>query len=313
MAHSARPLRCLLGTACVAGLFFALFAGQASSQGLVPPGGRTRIGPGFDCALARDALSGLICGSDQLSWTDLRFSQAYQALRLQVGEAGQSAVRQEAIDFQVRVYAQCRLPKVGFVPAPFRAETEICVGQIYEQQRGLWASRLSLPLQEEVNRPLPQHLELQSALQKLGYIPAGSAVDGVYGPATRAAIMAWQISRNVPPTGFFSSEEATALRQQAAAGPQQPPAPTAPPATVSAPPPPVPNEEAVRAAEERRLEIAKAEAEKAKSEADKAQADADRARAEADVFAARERADAEVRRKAAEQAKAEQDAKGIQP
>lgn len=270
-----------------------------------------RIGPGFDCALARDALSGLICGSDRLSWTDLRFSQAYQALRLQVGESGQSAVRQEAIDFQVRVYAECRLPKVGFVPASFRAEAEACVGNIYELQRGSWVSRLSAPLQEEANRPLPQHLELQAALQKLGYIPAGNAVDGVYGPATRAAIVAWQVSRGASPTGFLSAEEVNALRSQA--NHPQTPAPTTPPVTVSAPPPPAPDERAVRAAEERRLEIAKAEAAKAKSEADKAQADADRARAEADVFAAKERADAEVGRKAAEQAKAEQDAKGIQP
>ena len=292
-------------------MFLILIDGAARSQGYVAPAGRTKFGPGFDCALARDALSGLICGSDQLSWTDLRFGQAYQALRLQVGEAGQSAARQEAIDFQVRVYAECRLPKPGFVPAPLRASAEACVGQIYEEQRGLWVARLSLPLQEEANRPLPQHLALQSALQTLGYIPAGSAVDGVYGPATRAAIMAWQISRNLSPTGFLSIEEANALNSQASGS--QASARATPPINIGTPAPPVPDEKAMRAAEERRLEIAKAEADKAKFEADKAQADADRARAEADVFAAKDRAEAEVRRKASEQARAQQDARGIQP
>jgi peptidoglycan hydrolase-like protein with peptidoglycan-binding domain len=318
-----------------------------------PPDTQSRIGPSFDCTQARDALSALICASDTLSWTDMRFSQAYQALRQQVGEAGQPAIRQEAIDFQVQIYAECRLPKAGLVAPPLVTQAEACVTRGYQGQREIWASRLSGPLQEEANRPLPLHIQLQATLQKLGYLPPTSTVDGVYGPATRAAISAWQITNNLSPTGALSASDAQRLLQSplvpppvapslsasTTAGPPAAPTPAilppsaaatpaTPSATIPLPEPraaPVenapPNDEAAkRASDERQLAVslaeaakARAEAQKAQAEAEKAQADADRARAEAQVLAAKEKEAAEARLKAATQARAEQDAHGIQP
>ena len=92
-----------------------------------------------------------------------------------------------------------------------------------------------------------------------------------------------------------------------------PPRADVPTAATNATTSPTLDDKALRASEERRLEIGRAEAEKAKAEAERAQAEAERARAEADVLAAKERAEAEARRKAAEQAQSEQDAHGIQP
>ena len=287
---------------------------RASTPAPTPPPttSQNRIGPSFDCALAKDALAGLICGNDQLAWLDLRFTQAYQAMRQQAGDAGQVELRQEAIDFQTQVYALCRLPKAGFVPPPARPGAEACVARAYQQQRNVWAGRLSAVFQDEANRPLQQHIQLQGALQDQGYIPATSRIDGVYGPATRSAITAWQITHNLPSTATLSASEAQLLTQNAPGAPT--PLPAATPTYAQPPPAPsLPSRAEIKADEERRLAISRADAEKAKAEADKAQAEADRVRAEAEVFAAKERAEAEARRKAAEQARAEQEAHGIQP
>jgi hypothetical protein len=173
-----------------------------STYSLPPAPLTSRIGPSFDCSQARDALAGLVCGSDALSLTDMRFAQAYQAIRQQVGDAGQSAVRREAIDFQAQVYAECKLPRQGFVPPQGRALAEACVTQAYQRQRNLWASRLSQAGAEEVSRPLPQHMQLQAALQKFGYIQPTSTIDGVYGLATRSAITSWQVTNNWPALGI---------------------------------------------------------------------------------------------------------------
>jgi uncharacterized protein YecT (DUF1311 family) len=72
-----------------------------------------RVGPSFECAEAEAAkpLEMMICNSAELSEADLRFVQTYQALREEVGEAGRSELRQEAIDFQKSVLEQCSVPQ----------------------------------------------------------------------------------------------------------------------------------------------------------------------------------------------------------
>jgi uncharacterized protein YecT (DUF1311 family) len=60
----------------------------------------TRIGPSFDCSKAYSPLALMICANPALSKVDLRFVQAYQALRQQVGKDGQHQVWREAIDFE---------------------------------------------------------------------------------------------------------------------------------------------------------------------------------------------------------------------
>lgn len=288
-------------------------AATALSPGAAPraPSYAGRTGPSFDCVLARDALAILVCGNDKLAWLDLRFVQAYQALRLQAGDTGQPAVRQEAVDFQRYVYTNCGLPRSGTVPPSGVPTAEACVAAAYQQQRNLWAGRLSAVLQDEADRPLPRHIQLQADLQKLNFIPPTDRVDGVYGPSTRAAITAWQTTHDLPATGTLSSSDAQLLDEAANGA-----APSFPAAASTQVPPTAAvtrSNAEIEGDADRRLAISRAEAEKAKAEAAKAQAEAERARAEADVFAAKERASEQEREKAAEQARAQQDARGIQP
>jgi peptidoglycan hydrolase-like protein with peptidoglycan-binding domain len=56
---------------------------------------------------------------------------------------------------------------------------------------------------------------LQRDLQALGYLPTTAVVDGVYGAATRSAILAWQRSKGVSETGFLGRKDGIALATQA--------------------------------------------------------------------------------------------------
>jgi peptidoglycan hydrolase-like protein with peptidoglycan-binding domain len=76
-----------------------------------------------------------------------------------------------------------------------------------------------------VYRPLDKHIAVQQDLIELGFLPAGATADGVYGPATRAAIVAWQEAHSQTPTAFLSdaetkliSDAATAHRGQSTSG-----------------------------------------------------------------------------------------------
>ncbi|HZK91360.1 MAG TPA: hypothetical protein VFC56_14540, partial [Stellaceae bacterium] len=51
------------------------------------------IGPGFDCAKATQPLARLICANPELSKTDLRFNQAFQALRQHLDPAEQGQLQ----------------------------------------------------------------------------------------------------------------------------------------------------------------------------------------------------------------------------
>jgi peptidoglycan hydrolase-like protein with peptidoglycan-binding domain len=174
-----------------------------------------RVGPSFDCAAARQPLAQMLCASSDLARTDLLFSQAYWALFQQVGEAGKKDLKQEDIRFIDAVQQQCGVPHSGPIP-PEGAPAWTCVRAAYEKQRVLWLSRLTPPASEEANRPIERHIALQRALQKLGFLPAGQAADGVYGPATRAALSQWQRMHFRPETGLLGDADATVLEEIAA-------------------------------------------------------------------------------------------------
>jgi uncharacterized protein len=184
-------------------------------------GARGRIGPSFKCAPGQDPLAQIICSDSGLSQVDLLFVQSYQALRNQLDQGGQEALRLEASDFHNSVLQDCGIPRTGLVPQPDRSLD--CVKPRYLSQRALWLSRLTGPAVEEANRPIGEHLALQQKLQDLGFLLTTAEVDGVYGPATRAAISAWQIAQASPATGFLSNADADSLRrQEVAAAPPMP-------------------------------------------------------------------------------------------
>jgi peptidoglycan hydrolase-like protein with peptidoglycan-binding domain len=69
----------------------------------------------------------------------------------------------------------------------------------------------------EISRAIQQHIALQRDLAELGFLPPGAAIDGVYGPATRSAILAWQRARGRTPTAFLSDDEARLVTGEATA------------------------------------------------------------------------------------------------
>lgn len=182
---------------------------------LTPDGPSARIGPSFDCSAVHTPTAQLICSSRDLSRIDLEFVQAYYALRQQVGETGWQGLKAEALDFQNQTMQRCGIPVAGQLP-PDPAPWVTCLSAAYERQRSVWLSRLSGPALEEAQRPIEQHVALQHDLQAVGFLPATEKIDGVYGAATRTAIVAWQHSQGTPQTGFIRDADAIRLERQMA-------------------------------------------------------------------------------------------------
>ena len=165
------------------------------------------IGPSFDCGSAQDPLAQVICSDQALSRLDLQFAQAYQALRGQSGEAGAEALRREAVDFHNSVLQRCGISAAE----PKSPQTARCVHEAYQDQRSRWLAHLTGAAAEEANRPIDHHVDMQAILQQVGFLAADASLDGVYGPATRAAIAGWQRSRGVTATGLLGDVDARAL------------------------------------------------------------------------------------------------------
>jgi S1-C subfamily serine protease len=192
-----------------------IVGGQAHAQTTGARRSPERLGPSFDCAsqaAVREALPQIICSDDRLARLDLMFVQAFQALRHQVGEAGQRDIRREATEFQSAVLQRCGLPQSGILSQPQISSAPACVTERYQSQRQVWMGRLNPQAREEAERPVEDHIALQVGLQQLGYIPRSSTADGVYGPTTRLAITAWQRTSGLAETGFLASRDADNLQ-----------------------------------------------------------------------------------------------------
>jgi hypothetical protein len=172
-----------------------------------------QIGPSFDCYAAQQPLAQMLCADPELARTDLLFAQAYFALLKQVGEAGKRELKEEDLRFLEAVQRQCGIPQSGQA-VPQSEAARNCVKKAYEAQRTVWALRLTPPFSEEANRPIEQHVTLQRALQKLGFLPTDAVMDGVYGAGTREAISQWQRSQTRNATGVLGDADALALKQQ---------------------------------------------------------------------------------------------------
>jgi uncharacterized protein/peptidoglycan hydrolase-like protein with peptidoglycan-binding domain len=193
-----------------------------------------RIGPSFDCEKAATPLGLLICGSPNLARIDLRLNQAYFALRQQLEPAEQRQLQREDVEFINTVRDTCGVPDQG----PAKGSDD-CVGAEYEQQRSRWLARLTGSALQEAQRPIEQHIALQTQLQKLGFLPTSTKIDGIYGAATRAAISAWQSESGRPKTGYISDDDAAALSQAQGAKIAIAPPVTEPARTESVPSPSV--------------------------------------------------------------------------
>jgi peptidoglycan hydrolase-like protein with peptidoglycan-binding domain len=76
--------------------------------------------------------------------------------------------------------------------------------------RETWLGRLTGPAREEATRSPEKYLALQEELQEPGFVPPGP-IDGVYGPDTRAAILAWQQARGLATTRLIGDADARAI------------------------------------------------------------------------------------------------------
>jgi len=172
----------------------------------------TRTGPSFDCAKADSPLMHRICGDADLSMADLLLVQPYYVLRHEVGPTGWKPLMVEAINFQRGAQQACGIDAAGNLPADL-VTLKSCLLGAYATQPKVWMARLSGAGLQEAERPIDQHIALQSKLQTLGFLPPTEKPDGIYGTATRTAIMNWQPSVGLPPTGLLGGGDVARLMQ----------------------------------------------------------------------------------------------------
>lgn len=81
--------------------------------------------------------------------------------------------------------------------------------------------------------------QLQSTLQTLGFFPSTIAPTGVFGPATREAVRAFQAANGLPQVGVVGPATRAALNTSGSPAAETPASATSVPSSESTPPPPV--------------------------------------------------------------------------
>jgi peptidoglycan hydrolase-like protein with peptidoglycan-binding domain len=173
-----------------------------------------RVGPSFDCSsapVAQQPLAQIICSNDGLARTDLSYVNVYSALRETLSDTGRKALREEANAFVERVRAACAIPSSGALEGRPSNVLVGCITDQYNAQRALLVRRLSGGALEESYLAPEEAVDIQKRLKAVGFLPDSAVIDGVLGPATREAIIKWQISSDVKVTGFASREMHVAL------------------------------------------------------------------------------------------------------
>ena len=174
------------------------------------------VGPSFRCEPpSTDALAQLTCSDQTLARSEIGLVQTYYALRQTVGPSGQNALKSEYLSFVIDARRACGLPPVDPQHdqrnAVLQDGAAKCVTSAYDRQRAIFAARLGGPAADEAARDPAQNIALQGRLQSMGFLPKESLIDGVFGTATRSAIVAWQNSQGRPATSFFGNEDASLL------------------------------------------------------------------------------------------------------
>lgn len=172
--------------------------------------GQDHLGPSFDCrtrAVQDQPLAQAICSDRTLARNELGYVVAYQAVFQSLkSEADKRSLREAANAFPGRIADACGLARAGQLKHALSPQTLDCLNGQFLRGRDALVSRLTGPARVEAELSPQDAIDVQRLLRDPGHLPSNAAIDGVYGPATRTAIVAWQQAAGVTVTGFASRE-----------------------------------------------------------------------------------------------------------
>ena len=186
-------------------LWLAAFVASLAVTGVVVA--QQRIGPSFDCnsaLVANQPAAQIICSSNELAYVELSYVISYQALMSSLDEQGRRSLAIEANTHANAVVEQCSIAKsgsLGRTPSP--REVSCLKGQYEYKRQELLSRAIGVALEEAKLQP-EEAVSIQKALQTRAFLPPTAIIDGIFGPATRAAVTAWQHSAGLSETGFGS-------------------------------------------------------------------------------------------------------------
>jgi peptidoglycan hydrolase-like protein with peptidoglycan-binding domain len=189
-------------------------------------------GPSFDCSQGvRQTLAVILCVDPEAAQADWDVSRAYWALY---------TTDREETTFNQMVIQRCALPRLEtaqeragriFVqqlgrrmgpglaiptPQPVTQQHARCVISEFHNRAAALRSRLTGDALAEANLSPDEHVDIQVALARKGFMlnrirDYGANADGQFGPNTRSAIKDFQRSTGAQATGFLSSDQRLAL------------------------------------------------------------------------------------------------------
>lgn len=181
--------------------------------------------PDFDCSRMDRNAPGqvLLCSDSDAARSELVLDQAYYALRHQSAAYLLPQLKADLIRDLAPLQA-C------FSPEDMQRESPTaCYQRIVAQVTDRYRAQLVGRAHEEATRPIDDHIALQRKLQALGFLPSEVVLDGVYGEATRRAILRWQEQASQPNRdGFLGNDDARLLMPELAAETGTQAAPSAP-------------------------------------------------------------------------------------
>ncbi|MFT8444570.1 superinfection immunity protein [Acetobacter orientalis] len=185
--------------------------------------------PDFSCEPPpeNNGVAQMLCQNSDAAKQELRFDQVYYALRYLVGQDGWKDLKQQVILDENAANQRCGLPIPGAVDQTVPDGAAACYSAEMGRLTEAYRARLqgAPAAEQEAARDIDQHIALQQKLIDLGYLPAGTVADGVYGEGTRAAITTWQrVAQRPEITGFLSQADAQTLIPTVSAAVTAPPA-----------------------------------------------------------------------------------------
>ena len=167
-------------------------------------------GPSFDCSRGvRQTLAVVLCTSREAAQADWNLNRAYWALFTD---------DKEETSFNEAVNQRCALPRLEMTSMgqPLTERHVMCVVNAFENRASALRNRLTGDARVESNLSPEEHIEIQVALARKGFLQNrnrsyGANADGQFGPNTRTAIKDFQLSIGAQPSGFLSNEQRLAL------------------------------------------------------------------------------------------------------